>query len=284
MRRFPALTELGISENPLASLDLSKNTQLTSLTICNTNLSKLDLSKNIRLKELYCQENRLDKLNIGNCTRLQVLDCGRNRLKKIDLRNALKLEKLYCFLNPLSSLDISRNVSLRTLECHGTSLSKLDTRNCSLLSTLIYDKGLDPLVWNDMAYFTTIYDGEIPYEELGDDYIRLEDGTYSWYLYGTEGEGKMHADSIFKKEREMPFELQGDTLIFHGKVSLLNEEQHVYRNVDREFSRLKCIGFGTSVRVWDWGIVHYLDFNECSPNAVWIKVEDGVITDLSAQK
>ncbi len=57
---FTALTSLECSDNPLTSLDVSKNTALTLLSCTGNELTSLDVSKNTSLTELWCSENQFD--------------------------------------------------------------------------------------------------------------------------------------------------------------------------------------------------------------------------------
>lgn len=97
---FVNLETLGISGNPLASLDVSKNTALVSLECQNNQLTSLDVSKNTALQSLQLYGNQLTSLDISNNTALIVLGCECNQLTSLDVSNNTALISLSCRENP----------------------------------------------------------------------------------------------------------------------------------------------------------------------------------------
>ena len=121
-----ALTRLNCAYNQLTSLDVSNNTALTYLWCHNNQLTSLDLSKNTSLMYLWCLENHLTSLDLSKNTALAKLDCYGNKLKTLDLSKNTELTILNCGINQLVSLDVSMNTALTELCCHENQLTSLD--------------------------------------------------------------------------------------------------------------------------------------------------------------
>lgn len=114
------------SDNPLDSLDISRNSQLYSLDCNNCLLSKLDVSKNTFLLYLECSNNQLTNLDLTKNSYLEQLECYSNQLTSLDFSKSSDLLELYCDSNQLSNLDISNNTALELLVCRHNKLTSLD--------------------------------------------------------------------------------------------------------------------------------------------------------------
>ncbi len=130
---FTALTELDCRTNELATLDLSKNTQLRTLMCGLNKLTSLDISQNTSLEVLICGGNQLTTLNLSQNTLLKTLACYANPIASLDLSNNIMLEGLACFQCKLTSLDLSKNTRLKHLTCYANQ---------------IRDAGMDALLQN----------------------------------------------------------------------------------------------------------------------------------------
>ncbi|KGN71729.1 leucine-rich repeat domain-containing protein [Porphyromonas sp. COT-108 OH1349] len=148
LSKSPALKELLCFENPLASLDVSKNTELEKLECCDideltaldvskntkltyldcsgSSISSLDVSENIRLTKLVCHSNPLNSLDVSKNTALSELLCNKIGLKSLDVSSNADLQELYCNGNSLTSLDVSKNPALIVLSCSENFLPSLD--------------------------------------------------------------------------------------------------------------------------------------------------------------
>ena len=154
---FPALRELDCFQNPLTSLDISRNLELTELNCHQCSLTELDVSRNTNLQYLICASNQLSTLDLSKNAALYWINCGSNplgtldvsknpllywiscyndQLTSLDLSNNTALGGLYCFANTLTSLDVSRNPELQTLSCYQCGLVELNLRNNPSLQTL----------------------------------------------------------------------------------------------------------------------------------------------------
>ena len=133
---FTALTNLFCGDNPLTSLDVSKNTALTTLYCNNNQLTSLDVSKNTALTGLYCNVNKLTSLDVSKNTALTRLGCYDNQLTSLDVSKNTALTSLLCYSNKLMSLDVSKNTALTGLYCNVNKLTSLDVSKNTALTTL----------------------------------------------------------------------------------------------------------------------------------------------------
>ena len=140
---FTALTELYwydfpevTIENPLMSLDVSKNTALTRLDCWGIQLTSLDVSKNTALTILYCPSNQLMSLDVSKNNALTDLCCSGNQLTSLDVSKNTALNGLQCHSNQLTSLDVSKNTALTYLSCGGNQLTSLDVSKNTALTDL----------------------------------------------------------------------------------------------------------------------------------------------------
>ncbi|CAM3619711.1 T9SS type B sorting domain-containing protein [Flavobacterium chungbukense] len=124
-----ALTNLSCSLTQLSSLDLSKNVALKEFECEKTNLTSLDLSKNIALTKLYCAENKLTILDLSKNTLLDFVQCNKNQITTLDVSTCTVLNHLNCGDNLITSLNLSSSAILTNLECSNNKLSSLDVTN-----------------------------------------------------------------------------------------------------------------------------------------------------------
>lgn len=133
---FIALKQLYCLENPLFTLDVSKNIALENLSCSNNFLSSLDLSKNIALKELDCQKNRIPNLDLSANTALTKLLCSENQLTNLDLSKNPLLNYLQCDRNQIVNLNVSTNAALNHLSCGFNQIASLDLSSSTALANL----------------------------------------------------------------------------------------------------------------------------------------------------
>jgi len=133
---FINLTELYCYNNPLNTLDISKNTKLKTLWCESNQLSSLDLSKNLLLEGLDCSNNQLTSLNISKNTLLKLLQCDENAITDLDLKEHVFLTDFDCSYNQLSNLDTSHNLNLTQLDCSKNQLTTLNVSNNLQLRSL----------------------------------------------------------------------------------------------------------------------------------------------------
>jgi Leucine-rich repeat (LRR) protein len=126
---FTALTSLCCDNNPIGTLDLSRNTALEWLRCSGVGLTELDLSGNPALKNLDCSSNRLTKLDLFDNPALESLNCSENQLAKLDLSDTPALSNLDCSGNKLTELDLSGTGALTFLNCGGNELTELELFN-----------------------------------------------------------------------------------------------------------------------------------------------------------
>lgn len=153
-----ALTYLNVNNNPITSLDISKNNELTTLYCNNAALTSLDVSHNTKLIRLECKNNRLCSLNINNCAELMKLYCGNNQLTHLNLDQSPMLEELDADNNSLSELDVSKNVNLKSLSCARNNLASLNlSKNTELTSLMCSRTSLTSLDVSQNAKLEGLY-------------------------------------------------------------------------------------------------------------------------------
>ncbi len=140
MKGVEYLTELvsiDCRENPLSSLDVSKNTKLRYLECkdCET-LSSLNVSGLSELRYLDCDTNSLDVLDLTGCANLVELHCAINSLQELDISGNAKLVKIDCWANYLSQLDISSHIYLVSVDCNMNYIESLNASGCTSLKYL----------------------------------------------------------------------------------------------------------------------------------------------------
>ncbi|MET0464889.1 MAG: hypothetical protein ABW007_17125 [Chitinophagaceae bacterium] len=142
---FTNLEELGVYNNKLTALDVSrlkklkflyafnnriKDLNITGLTKLehlfvqdNLFITTLDLSKLTALKELNFNGNRLTKLDLTGLTALEKIDGQENDLETISLRQAPQIKHVDLKNNPLKvTIDIRGLTNLEYLNLSGSQL------------------------------------------------------------------------------------------------------------------------------------------------------------------
>jgi Leucine-rich repeat (LRR) protein len=130
------LTNLNITHNQLASLDVSGCTNLQTLLCADNRLTNLDVSGCGNLLHLYCPLNNLTDLDVSGCDNLQTLYCSSNSLENLDLSGCHHLQELECGLNLLTNLNILGCSTLEYLFCEVNQLTNLEVSGCTNLRTL----------------------------------------------------------------------------------------------------------------------------------------------------
>lgn len=127
---------MNISENPIASLDLSNKTKLSAFLCNKNNFTNLDVSNNPELYNLECNNNQLTTLDLTKNLKLNFLQCASNKLTVLDVTQNKFLVDLYCQSNQISTLDVSSTVILQRLACDINNISELDVTKQPNLQTL----------------------------------------------------------------------------------------------------------------------------------------------------
>ena len=138
IEHLTAITKLFAHQNPLTSVDLSKNTLLREITLHQCQLTSLDLSNNPLLEVLFVYENQLTYLNISNSPLLHFLEARNNFLTTIDLSNNPMLTFLDLHTNQLTSLDVSNNTRLEVLSVFNNKFPSQDKITGTLLDQYSY--------------------------------------------------------------------------------------------------------------------------------------------------
>lgn len=177
---MPELIDLSVggadhkAGNKIASIDLSKNTNLERLDIGHNELNGVDLSHNSKLKYLNIRECGITSLSgLTHLTNLEDLDCSINDFSGVDVVDFSAFTKLWKLSiddakvkainvsqntalkelgfdsnSDITAVNLSANTALEVLRCFGCSIETLD------LSTNTALKELD---CNPMETLNTIY-------------------------------------------------------------------------------------------------------------------------------
>lgn len=140
MKGVEYLTELvsiDCRENPLSSLDLSKNKKLRHVD-CRSNevMTSLNVSGLQELVYLHCAANSLTELDLTGCSNLEELYCSINSLRELDLSGNSKLKVIECWANDLGQLDVSGHTYLVSLDSNMNYLESLSASGCTSLSRI----------------------------------------------------------------------------------------------------------------------------------------------------
>lgn len=137
---FTALTGLYCAQNPLTSIDVSKNASLSVLSCFACNLTSLDVSNNIALTTLTCGNNRLSSIDVSKNPNLRILYCKENLLTALDVSNNAALTSLLCQGNQINSIDVLGHSRLESFDCSDNQLKSLDLSGCTALTRLTCSK------------------------------------------------------------------------------------------------------------------------------------------------
>ncbi len=137
------LKSLNLYFNPVSKLDIGNLSQLTELDISMTeSLSELNVTNNTKLASLRCYGNLLSTLDVSKNTELISLDAHNNNLSKIDLSNNAKMKELSLTNNQLTTIDLSRLESIETLSIAGNALTAIDLSSNKMLKDLNVGRNL----------------------------------------------------------------------------------------------------------------------------------------------
>ena len=118
-------------ESVLASLDLTKNTNLEQLNVMGASadksgkLTKLDLSKNTKLTNFYAQYNALTEVILPEGAALTFINLQNNQLESIDLTKVKSFKDIYLNNNKLKAVDLSKLTAGANLYLDGNELTEL---------------------------------------------------------------------------------------------------------------------------------------------------------------
>ncbi len=136
---FISLKQLYCLQNPLFTLDITKNIALENLSCGNTFISNLDTSKNIALKELDCQKSKITALDLSTNIALTKLLCNENQLTNLDLSANTLLEFLQCNDNQIVNLNTSTCAVLNHLNCTNNLITNLNISSSTVLNNLEFN-------------------------------------------------------------------------------------------------------------------------------------------------
>ena len=128
----PKLANLNLQNNKIASLDVTRLTELKLLWVANEAITNIDLSKNLKLENLLLRFNKLTKIDITKNTALTALDFA-NNISTIDLTKNTNLTKIDIEETSITSIDLSKNTQAKFIELHNAKLTAIDiSKNVNL--------------------------------------------------------------------------------------------------------------------------------------------------------
>ena len=129
--------EYGGKYNPIASLDISNNTELNHLNLIEChNIINIDVSKQTKLESFLFPETGITSINLKNNPALSRLTCYKTPITQLDLSNNKSLTFLYCDDTNITALDVNNNPLLNELRCGDTQITELDVSKNPLLEIL----------------------------------------------------------------------------------------------------------------------------------------------------
>jgi uncharacterized repeat protein (TIGR01451 family) len=106
-----AVTQLHVNQSLIIdATGLAAFSNLTELSISHNNLAALDLSHLTNLQYADCSYNQLSSLNVSNLIHLTGLFCLNNNLTSLDISDLVLLQHAGFQNNQLTALDVSHNI------------------------------------------------------------------------------------------------------------------------------------------------------------------------------
>ncbi|WCO01439.1 T9SS type A sorting domain-containing protein [Psychroserpens ponticola] len=125
---FINLERLVCFNNPIASVDLSSNTQLEQINLQFTDLSEIDISANLELSFISLGYTSISDIDVTQHSNLEFLDISGTNINTIDVTNNLNLLAL-SIINLTSinnNLDLSNNILLESIEMRNIGIDNFD--------------------------------------------------------------------------------------------------------------------------------------------------------------
>ena len=118
----------GLDIKSLEGIELFGN---LNVLICSENpIRTIDLSRNPQLMQFYAIEVPLRSLDVSGNTKLKLLQSSFSRLRSLDVSHNPALEELLCIFAPhIKTIDLSGNPELQVLYIRGTSIRTVDLRH-----------------------------------------------------------------------------------------------------------------------------------------------------------
>ncbi len=146
MTQCTQLVDVDVRNNELITFDTSQNVLLEDLNASSNNITNLDLAQNIVLENLNLNTNELPTLNLATNVELRTLNLGTNQLPNLDITTNTKIRTLYIDNNLFTGtgLDLTQNVELSYLNAERNQIESLDITQNLDLSTIILNYNLFP--------------------------------------------------------------------------------------------------------------------------------------------
>ncbi|MCG2613780.1 leucine-rich repeat domain-containing protein [Terrimonas sp. NA20] len=135
---FTNLEELGVYNNKLTALDVSKLKKLKYLYAFNNRIKELNITGLTKLEHLFVQDNIfITSLDVSKLTALKELNFNGNRLVKLDLTGLAVLEKIDGKDNNLETISLREAPQIKHVDLKNNPLKvTIDIRGLTNLEYL----------------------------------------------------------------------------------------------------------------------------------------------------
>jgi prepilin-type N-terminal cleavage/methylation domain-containing protein len=138
-----SLTTLGITPNPLTSINISGCSGLTGQlwwsygANITAQLTSLKVAGCSGITALGCDGHNLTSINLSGCTALTAFYCSSNQLTSIDISSCPNLAIFSCDHNQISALDVSGHALITSLGITPNPLTSVNLSGCTGLTGFI---------------------------------------------------------------------------------------------------------------------------------------------------
>lgn len=146
-----SITKLNVSNAPdlqylyangntkLATVDLTKNTELLKLSLANNPTKSIDLSKCAKLTRLELQgvaatPGALESIDLSKNTELTYISVNFNNLTSLDLSANAKVTSIYALNNQIESIVLPENSACTYISLNNNKLTSFDGANLKAMS------------------------------------------------------------------------------------------------------------------------------------------------------
>lgn len=290
---FRAYIEEEADTNRDGFLSEKECAEVNSIDISNKGIADLTGIGNFtNLIYLDCSRNRLKEVDVGRNRELFTLMCYSNQLTNLDVSQNPKLTYLYCSDNQLTSLDLTSNTCLNELYCHQNLLTSLNVNSEGDHTGISVDPGVD-ISGNKNTYITTILtndmvvkidpvtgaatypDGEYCCEVIDDNHDpeniikRAESTAQGWCTAKKVENGYLYIEGYMS--------YYVDTADHEGQIWYIGDG-HI------------CLPVAENVKYYTpgdsaFGLSEVLytqeDFNEGFGPIIFVRIEDGIVTEVT---
>ncbi len=163
---FTALEQLTVSDNSLASLNLSSNSALTSITVSNNSITALDVSANAALQTLIVDGNPIMELDLSTLSSLNNLQASGCNLTVLNIKNGnnsnITTANFNTTNNPLLNCVLVDNVAFAEANfTNKDAITSFSSTQCDTPYVVIPDSNFEAELFNQ-GYDDIENDNQVP--------------------------------------------------------------------------------------------------------------------------